>query len=56
MASQLVNGPACAKHCTGVFEQNNIVNSARVDDWRPELAIFNSNENAKNVTCFGVGG
>ena len=44
MAFQLENDDCCIKHCWGVYEQNDIVNSVRVDDWTPELAIIGSNE------------
>ena len=31
------------KHCWGIYEHNNIVNSVRVDDWTTEWAIIASN-------------
>ena len=31
------------KHCWGIYGQNNIVNSVRVDDWTAEWAIIVSN-------------
>ena len=40
MASQLVNEHCYIKHCWSVYEQHNIVNSVRVDDWRAELTII----------------
>ena len=43
MASWLKKKLCCIKHCWGAFEQNNIVNSARVNDWTTELAIIASN-------------
>ena len=36
MASQLANELCYIKHCWGVYEQNSIVNSARVDYWTAE--------------------
>ena len=35
--SQLQNEFYCMKHCSGIYEQNSIVNNdARVDDWTDE--------------------
>ena len=36
MAAQLANKVCCIKHCSGVYEQNSIVNSVFVDDWTAE--------------------
>ena len=47
MASQLENELSFIKQCWGVYEQSSIVNSVRVDDWIPELAIIASNEVVK---------
>ena len=44
MKSQLENELDCIKHCNGVYEQNNIVNSVRVDDWTAELTIIANND------------
>ena len=44
MDFHLKYGLCCIKHCWGVYEQNSIVNSVRVDDWTAELAIIGSNE------------
>ena len=30
-------------HCLGVYKQNSIVNSVRVDDWTAEWAVIASN-------------
>ena len=42
MAFQLVNELCCIKNYSGVYEQNSIVNSGRVDVWTTELAIITS--------------
>ena len=39
----MANVLCCIKHCWGVYEQNNIVNSICVGDWTAELAIIASN-------------
>ena len=39
MASQLTNELASIKNCSGVYEQNNIVDNVHKDDWTAELAI-----------------
>ena len=36
MTSQLGNELSSIKHCRSVYEQNNIVNSVRVDNWTAE--------------------
>ena len=41
--AQLPNELICIKHCWGVYQQNSIVNSVRVDDWAAERAIIASN-------------
>ena len=43
MESKLTNGLCCINQCRGVYEQNSLMNSVRVDDWTVELAIIASN-------------
>ena len=44
LASPLVNEHCCIKQCWGVYEQNSIVNSVRIDDWTAKWAIITGNE------------
>ena len=46
LLSNLTTKP-CIKHCWGVYEQNNIVNSVHVNGWTTEWAIIASNETWK---------
>ena len=43
MTSQLENELCCFTHCSGVYEQINIVNNVDVDDWTVEWVIIASN-------------
>ena len=44
MASKLKNEFCCIKNCWDVYEENNIVNSVRVDNWTAEWPTIASND------------
>ena len=46
MVSQLGNEPRDTKHYWGVYEDNSIVNSVRVDEWTAEWVTIASNVNS----------